>query len=77
MGAMAELGPHPQNASDVARVLRRTSEQRGPTRSRLIDEDLLYTPGYDLAAFTVPQFDRYMMRTHELVVTAPRGRRQR
>ena len=74
--AMAELGPHPQKASDVARVLRRTSEQLGPTRSRLIEKGLLYTPGYGLAAFTVPQFDRYMVRTHELVITAPRGRRQ-
>lgn len=74
--AMAELGPNPQKASDVARVLRRTSEQLGPTRSRLIEKGLLYTPGYGLAAFTVPQFDRYMVRTHELVVSAPRGRRQ-
>jgi hypothetical protein len=75
--AMAELGADPQKASDVARVLHRTSEQLGPTRSRLIEKGLLYTPGYGLAAFTVPQFDRYMIRTHPLVVTAPRTRRRR
>ena len=42
----------------------RTSAQLGPTRSRLIDKGLLYTPGYGLAAFTVPQFDRYLVRTY-------------
>ncbi len=73
--AMAELGPDPQRASDVAKVLRRTSEQLGPTRSRLIEKGLLYTPGYGLAAFTVPQFDRYMIRNHPLAVAPPKKRR--
>jgi hypothetical protein len=65
MRAMAELGPEPQQAKDVAKPLGRTSEQLGPTRSRLIDKGLLYTPGHGLAAFTVPQFDRYMRRSYE------------
>jgi hypothetical protein len=75
--AMAELGPEPQQAKDVASLLGRTSEQLGPTRSRLIDKGLLYTPGHGLAAFTVPQFDRYMRRAHELRAPVPgrRGRR--
>lgn len=72
--AMAELGAGPQRASDVAKVLGRTSEQLGPTRSRLIEKGLLYTPGYGLAAFTVPQFDRYMIRNHPLTVAPPKGR---
>ena len=62
--AMAELGPQPQRASDVAGRIFRTVEQAGPIRSRLIDKGLLYTPGHGLAAFTVPQFDRYMLRCH-------------
>jgi hypothetical protein len=66
MRAMAELGPEPQQAKDVAVLLDRTSEQMGPTRSRLIDKGLLYTPGHGLAAFTVPQFDRFMRRTYPL-----------
>lgn len=66
MRAMAELGPEPQPAKDVAAPLGRTSEQLGPTRSRLIDKGLLYTPGHGLAAFTVPQFDQYMRRSYEL-----------
>lgn len=71
---MAELGPQPQRAADVARVLARTSEQLGPTRSRLVDKGLLFTPGHGLAAFTVPQFDQYLRRTHDLTVTPPRRR---
>lgn len=60
--AMASLGPGPSRAGDVARVLGRRVEQVGPTRSRLIEKGLLYTPGHGLAAFTVPQFDRYLLR---------------
>jgi hypothetical protein len=66
MRAMAELGPEPQQSKDVAALLDRSSEQMGPTRSRLIDKGLLYTPGHGLAAFTVPQFDRFMRRTYRL-----------
>ncbi|MBM3146296.1 MAG: ATP-binding protein [Actinobacteria bacterium] len=62
--AMAELGAEPQRATRVARRIDRTVEQAGPIRSRLIDKGLLYTPGHGLAAFTVPQFDRYMLRRH-------------
>jgi hypothetical protein len=64
--AMAELGPEPQVAKDVAALLDRTSEQVAPIRARLIDKGLLYTPGRGLAAFTVPQFDRFMRRTYSL-----------
>jgi len=62
--AMAELGPDPHRASEVAIRINRTTEQAGPIRSRLIDKGLLYTPGHGYAAFTVPQFDRYMLRRH-------------
>ena len=61
--AMAELGPEPQLAGAVAELLGRTSQQCGPTRSKLIEKGLLYTPEHGFASFTVPQFDRYLMRT--------------
>lgn len=64
--AMAELGPEPQAAKDVAALLGRTSQQVGPIRARLVDKGLLYTAGHGLAAFTVPQFDRFMRRTYAL-----------
>lgn len=62
--AMAQLGPEAHRASDVAKKIDRTTEQAGPIRSRLIDKGLLYTPGHGYAAFTVPQFDRYLLRCH-------------
>lgn len=61
--AMAELGPEPHLAGDVARLLGRSSTQCGPTRSQLIDKGLLYTPSHGYAAFTVPHFDRFLRRT--------------
>ncbi len=60
--AMAELGPEPQLAGAVADLLGRTSQQCGPIRSKLIEKGLLYTPEHGFAAFTVPQFDRYLTR---------------
>ncbi|MBM9468496.1 ATP-binding protein [Nakamurella leprariae] len=76
--AMAELGPQPQKAGDVAEKLNRTSPQVAPTRSELINMGLLYTPEYGYAAFTVPHFDRYMKRAMPELVQPegrPRGRR--
>lgn len=76
--AMAELGPEPQLAGEVARLLKRTSEQCGPTRSGLIEKGLLYTPSHGYAAFTVPHFDQFMRRSVP-VLTVPelRARRKR
>jgi hypothetical protein len=71
--AMAELGPGEQTAGDVAAMMGRSSEQLGPTRARLIDKGLIYTTGHGRGAFTVPQFDRYMRRNHEL--TPPSSRK--
>jgi hypothetical protein len=68
--AMAELGPDPHGATVVAGRIGRTAEQAGPIRSRLIDKGLLFTPGRGYAAFTVPQFDRYMLRGHAGVRSA-------
>jgi hypothetical protein len=73
--AMAELGPTPQAAGDVATVLDRTSQQCGPTRARLIEKGLLYTPNYGYAAFTVPQFDRYLKRRIPELVVPPKRQR--
>lgn len=60
--AMAQLGPLAQKASDVAGIMGRASTNLGPTRAELISMGLLYTPEFGYAAFTVPHFDRFMMR---------------
>lgn len=78
MRAMAELGPEPQKAADVARMMGRESTQVGPTRAELIDMGLLYTPEHGYAAFTVPDFDRFMRRAvPELIVPEVQKRKPR
>lgn len=74
--AMAELGPDAHAAADVAGLLDRTSQQCGPTRARLIDKGLLYTPNFGFAAFTVPKFDQFLKRALPLEVPPKRTRRE-
>jgi hypothetical protein len=69
--AMAEMGAGPHKAHDVAGMLGSTSEQQGPMRARLISKGLLFSPGYGLAAFTVPQFDRFMRRCYPDLLSLP------
>lgn len=76
--AMAELGPAPQKAADVAAQLNRTSSQIAPVRAELINMGLLFTPEHGYAAFTVPHFDLFMKRVMpDLVVPEPKPRRRR
>lgn len=75
--AMAELGPEPQKASDVAAVLGRKSTELGPTRKELINMGLLYTPTHGYAAFTVPHFDKYLIRAIPQLDIPPHRRRGR
>jgi hypothetical protein len=76
--AMAELGPEPQLAGEVAKLLNRTSVQCGPTRYTLIEKGLLYTPNHGYAAFTVPHFDQFMRRSvPNLEVPPVRPRRKK
>jgi len=60
---MASRGPWPHKGS-AATTPGKRSAQLAPTRARLIEKGLLYTPVYGLAAFTVPQFDRYLLRNY-------------
>ncbi len=76
--AMAELGPEPQKAQDVAAVIGRKSTQMGPTRAQLINMGLLYTPEHGYAAFTVPHFDKFLVRAiPELIMPPERSQKSR
>lgn len=76
--AMAELGPEAQKAQDVAAVIGRKSTQMGPTRAQLINMGLLYTPEHGYAAFTVPHFDKFLVRAiPELIMPPERSKRSR
>lgn len=66
--AMAELGPEPQKAADVAERMGRTSQNLAPTRAELINMGLLYTPEHGYAAFTVQHFDRFVLRAKPTLV---------
>ncbi|MFT4165540.1 MAG: AAA family ATPase [Microlunatus sp.] len=75
--AMAELGPEPQKAAEVAQIMGRTSPQVAPTRAELISMGLLYTPEHGYAAFTVPHFDQFIRRAvPELAVPEVKRRRR-
>jgi hypothetical protein len=73
---MAQLGPAPQKAADVAEVMGRASTNLGPTRAELINMGLLYTPQHGYAAFTVPHFDRFMMRAVPVLEVPPLRQRR-
>ena len=76
--AMAELGPEAQKAQDVAAVIGRKSTQMGPTRAQLINMGLLYTPEHGYAAFTVPHFEKFLVRAiPELIMPPERSKRSR
>lgn len=78
MRAMAQLGPEPQKAEDVAALLKRRSTEVATIRSGLIKMGLLYTPTHGYAAFTVPDFDKFMLRAvPELEVPEVRRRRSK
>ena len=74
--AMAQLGPNAQKAADVAVLMGRTSENLGPTRAELINMGLLYTPQHGYAAFTVPHFNRFMLRAVPTLDVPPIRRRR-
>lgn len=65
--AMAELGVGPHGSGDIARALDRRVTSVGPTRAKLIEKGMIYSPAHGETAFTVPMFDQYLRRV------APRG----
>ena len=61
--AMASLGTGPYRSGEIAAQLGRPGpESVAPTRSRLIEKGLIYSPAYGLNEFTVPQFDNFIRR---------------
>lgn len=60
--AMAELGPGPHRSGDIAHILGREVRTVAPTRAKLIDKGMIYSPAHGDTGFTVPLFDAYMRR---------------
>jgi AAA ATPase domain len=61
--AMAELGPGPHRSGDIAETLGRKASQLAPTRSKLIEKGMIWSPNHGDTAFSVPLFDAFMLRT--------------
>ena len=60
--AMAELGAGPHRSGDIAEVLQKKVTSLGPTRSKLIEKGMVWSPSHGDTAFTVPLFDQFMVR---------------
>ena len=60
--AMATLGPGPHRSGGIAQTLGRRVTSLAPTRSQLINKGMVWSPSHGDTAFTVPMFDRFMLR---------------
>lgn len=64
MQAMAAMGDGPYRSGDIAAQLGRPGPQNvAPTRSRLIEKGLIFSPSHGLSEFTVPQFADFLRRS--------------
>ena len=59
---MAKMGSEAQRTSDIADALKVKLSSLGPTRAKLIEKGMIYSPSYGNVAFTVPLFDDFMLR---------------
>ncbi len=60
--AMAELGEGPHRSGDIATVMSREVRSLAPTRGKLINKGMVWSPSHGDTAFTVPLFDQFMKR---------------
>jgi hypothetical protein len=60
--AMAELGPGPHRSGDISKLLGREVQTVAPTRAKLIEKGMVYSPSHGDTGFTVPLFDAFMRR---------------
>ncbi|MBN9494343.1 AAA family ATPase [bacterium] len=60
--AMADLGPGPTRSGDIAARMDKSVTAVAPTRSKLIDKGMIWSPNHGDTAFTVPLFDEFMRR---------------
>ncbi len=60
--AMAEAGEAEVRQKDVADVLSKNVSSLSPTRSKLIEKGMIYSPHYGFLSFTVPLFGDFLRR---------------
>lgn len=64
MFAMVKCGDLPCTVAEVARQMGTTPQSIGPLRSQLIHKGFIYATSYGEIDFTVPQFDKYLLRVN-------------
>ncbi len=65
LSATADLGDGPYRSGDIASRLGRSGpEGVAPTRVRLIEKGLIFSPAYGLNEFTVPAFADFLRRNY-------------
>ncbi len=60
--ALADLGPGSHRSGEIAERLGAKVTAVGPLRNKLIAKGMIYSPQHGDTAFTVPMFDRFMIR---------------
>lgn len=60
--AMAGLGPGPHRSGKIAEILESKVTSLGPVRNNLISKGMVWSPTHGDTAFTVPLFDKFMLR---------------
>ena len=62
MFGMVRCGDLPCTIAEVANQMGTTPKSIGPLRSQLVHKGFIYATSYGEIDFTVPQFDRYLLR---------------
>lgn len=66
MKAMSSLGSGHYRTAEVAAALGKELKSVGPVRATLIRKGFVYSPEHGQVAFTVPLFDEYIRRNHDI-----------
>ncbi len=62
MFGMVRCGGLPCTIAEVANQMGTTLKSIGPLRSQLVHKGFIYATSYGEIDFTVPQFDKYLLR---------------
>lgn len=68
---MAKLGTGPYKLADIANEHNVSMSSLSPTRSHLIKKGMIYSPAYGNLDFTVPLFDKFMVRAMQNLNSDP------
>lgn len=69
MVAMVEGGELPCTVAQIAARMNTTVQSISPVRGQLIYKGFIYAPRYGEVDFTVPQFNQYIRRVHDIKYT--------